>query len=61
MSKNSKTIPDDMGELMEIFTQLCESYADEFDRGIERGYAQKNLLDFCHAYAYKVNGIKEWL
>lgn len=59
----SKKIPDDMGKFMELFTKLCEKYADEADTPHNpkiRGKAETELLNFCHGYAYKVNGVEEW-
>lgn len=58
--KIQNKVPDDMGKFMEIFTELCEDYADEVDGGNRNGVRRWKLLDFCHAYAYKVNGVKEW-
>lgn len=60
MVEQKSEIPDDMARFMEIFTELCEQYADEIDGGYTNGFFKRKLLMFCRAYAYKVNGVKEW-
>lgn len=61
---NPKDIPDPPDFLI-IFQRLCENYADEVDGKprqpkSNRGTHECKLLEFCHAYAYKINGIESW-
>lgn len=66
----SSKIPDEPGEMLKVFRKLCEEYADEADSGmgdvlgniphLTGGPHEDNLLQFCHAYAYKMNGVKSW-
>ena len=58
-----RIIPDDQQEMLAVFRRLCEDYADGVDGGgvVKRDKARKELLSFCHAYAYKVNGVKPWI
>jgi hypothetical protein len=58
--KQELWIPDDPDKFMKIFRKLCEDYADENDIDGSDGSHQNDLLSFCHAYAYKVNGIEPW-
>lgn len=62
MSVKKKIIPNDPVELLIIFRKLCEDYADEADaeEALRSNKHRRNLLDFCHAYAYKINGIENW-
>lgn len=57
-------VPDNIFDFFTVFRGLCEMYADEADnpdsKSKKRGKAEKELLDFCHSYAYKINGIKKW-
>ena len=45
------------------FRRLCERFADEIDGTPRREApppAERELLEFCHKFAYECNGVVPW-